>query len=103
MTDTAPHPVDLEPIKARCEAATPGPWFCDGDMDSVWSDAHPHGHVVTDPEGQDGPFIAHARTDVPALVAEVELLRAALWRSPEDWLKGDDEAWFALTGERVNP
>ena len=38
-------------------------------------------------------------TTLRRLIAEVERLRAALWRAPEDWLKGDDEAWFALTGE----
>ena len=45
MTD-----LDLEAIKARAEAANGGPW-------------------------KDAEFVAHARTDVPALIAEVKRLR----------------------------
>lgn len=83
-------PLDLDAIEARSPAAFPPPWRA-GVMESegkVW--AH-------DPEALGGPsvgercvftankhfphtanreFIAHARTDVPALVAEVRRLRA---------------------------
>lgn len=83
-------PLDLDAIEARATAAFPPPWRA-GVMESegkVW--AH-------DPEALGGPsvgercvftankhfphtanreFIAHARTDVPALVAEVRRLRA---------------------------
>ncbi len=94
-------PFDLKAIKARAEAATPGPWVSELEDDS---DGSPFGHRWTyirgvsqpGPDGQvifrydddygtdqrsDSEFIAHARTDVPALVAAVERLRAELDRA----------------------
>lgn len=86
--------LDLEAIKERCDAATPGPWAL-----SSWTewgatsygvkdvappggtvrDSDPaHRHCLTPMEESDAAFIAHAREDVPALVAEVERLREAL-------------------------
>jgi len=71
----------LAEIKARCEAATRAPW------DVV--EIHPkHYHVsaaldeppVAEVEYiiQDAEFVAHARSDVPALLAEVERLRGLI-------------------------
>jgi hypothetical protein len=90
---------ELQEIKRRAEAATPGPWepqegtkylamggmglgqekeyfvMRDGDDVAVCCDCStPDG--VASPEN--ALFIANARQDVPALVAEVERLRAAL-------------------------
>jgi len=90
MTDTnpTPQPLDLDAIRARVDATTPGPW-------------HPRdvGYVFaasttprSDESGYDGTpivdtfmwpeqgsanqlFISAAREDVPALLAEVEALR----------------------------
>ena len=76
-------------IAARANAATPGPWvymtdeafggeiraagFGEGDNDKFE-------HVADTPKYDDRPddmdFIAHARTDVPALCATVRVLRA---------------------------
>ena len=56
--------IDLTPIKARLAAATPGPWRISG-MN--------YGDLVT---VADIRFIAAARADVEALVAEVERLRS---------------------------
>jgi len=53
----------LAEIAARAEAVTDGPWG-------------PHLGVTTN------VFIAHARADVPALLAEVERLRAELAARP---------------------
>lgn len=61
--------LDLDAIRARAEAATEGPWF-------AWDRAVGWNIVITRPE--DAAFIAAARTDVPALLAEVERLREAL-------------------------
>jgi hypothetical protein len=60
----------LNEIKARAEAATPGPWvdWLDNPCDESWARSWP----------QDAEFIGHARQDVPDLVAEVEWLTAAL-------------------------
>ena len=81
--DGRPGVIDLDAIKARCEATTPGPWEVNGS---------PHDrhiatvgrHYITKPDragrsahnDEIAAFIAHARTDVPALAAEVERLRA---------------------------
>jgi hypothetical protein len=82
------EPLDLEAIKARAEAATPGPWKLWGM--SVQSDRHGTGEVdysqtiaqTLDPDRGlrtfNAQFIAHAREDVPALVVEVERLRKEL-------------------------
>lgn len=51
----------LAEIEARCEAATPGPWKPKRDFLSWDCNA---------------AFIAHARQDIPALLAEVERLGA---------------------------
>lgn len=79
---------ELNAIEARAKAATEGPWralpcedwkgHCDGIL-------RPDGLMVvkTDsgcypPEMPDALFIAHARSDVPALVEEVRRLRRTL-------------------------
>ena len=82
--------LDLGPIKERLAEATPGPW-------RVWRDPDPtkvratavetawcHGDIegdtelITDylPTDADAEMIAHAPSDLAALVAEVEQLRA---------------------------
>lgn len=68
--------VDLEAIKKRADAATPGPW-----EDVVWDDPDegPSRYVRFSPlhdttlmnRDEDAAFIAHAREDIPALVAEL--------------------------------
>lgn len=68
---------ELKAIEERANAATPGPWrgFDTGVLSGPrW--------VVGNEESRqfynlaDGRFIAHAREDVPALIAEVRRLRA---------------------------
>lgn len=82
----------LDEIKARVEAATPGPWeWRNGnirtapvDTESDYYDSN--GLLCADRPGAkpvikwqgDKDFIIAARQDVPELVAEVERLRAAL-------------------------
>lgn len=81
MTDTAPQPLDLAAIKARCEAAWPEPWA--GTSEAVgyydggrwFTLARMLAWEGTRVDGPNAEFIAHARSDVPALVAEVERLR----------------------------
>lgn len=81
----------LQAIRARCEAATPGPWIASeveprglssvtavGDNWGVFTkigERKPRQYAT--PEA-DAAFIAHARTDIPALLDEVARLRAAL-------------------------
>lgn len=67
---------ELNAIEDRASRATPGPWsmkqdgaeFYIADRNGRWLD-------VT---LSDAIFISHARQDIPALLAEVERLRAAL-------------------------
>ena len=71
---------DIVEIKKRCEQATPGPWksyvegrdHTSGDnfIMTAAEDIYLTGATVADQD-----FIAHARQDLPILVAEVERLR----------------------------
>lgn len=65
--------LDLDAIKARIDAAAPGPWYTDG-YDNVVTE---QGDLLSDtPDAElTAQFIAHSREDVPALVAEVERRR----------------------------
>lgn len=87
-------PEELEAIKQRVNAATPGPWEADYDPRTDGADqiVDPQGFTIcfmsvpsvsVDFDG-DTDFIAHARADVPALVAEVERLRAENTRLVEE-------------------
>ena len=89
-------PEDLDAIEKRAEAATKGPWewhgtattvpnkrrvmlrFLDGDRPTGIPISAPNSSIA--PQSDDATFIEHARADVPALVAEVRRLRAALHR-----------------------
>ena len=70
----------IDAIKARVEAATPGPYTvgyeCDG------NGAHEilaGGHVIAKVDyDKNADFIAHAREDIPALLDEVRRLRDVL-------------------------
>lgn len=94
--------LDLDAIEARANAATPGPWTTIyRSPDELDGQRFDHGpsvpclvmspdcelHPVADASrngtcadpfswGNDAEFIAHARTNIPALVAEVRRLRA---------------------------
>lgn len=86
--------LDLAAIRARADAATRGPWYT-GIGDRHWSDGVEYVPVAVDdarevdvalirvcddgsysPAVETAEFIAHARTDVPALCDEVDRLRA---------------------------
>ena len=73
MTDT----LDLAAIEARAEAATKGPWESrDYPNDEVWDSK---GIWLADVRNEEtAAFIAHAREDIPALLARVRELEAAL-------------------------
>ena len=137
MTDA-----ELDAIRARADAATPGPWryvrdtdgyrdagfFVEpaGDIDFDWDDyivAACDTRTIVEEEGidwearglpgnpgfgvmklNDADFIAHAREDIPALVAEIDRLRAendqvrAMLKQLE-WIPRR-ESWF-LTYDRL--
>ena len=77
--------LDLPAIRARAEAATPGPWFHNEHLSAddymtpyyfigTGTSAMAATDVGSADLSPDSEFIAHARTDIPALLAEVERL-----------------------------
>ncbi len=88
-------PEELNEVKLRVNAATPGPWHADITDASdivVWGPeknqfignvgrdrySETHTAVYFDGEAEDAIFIAAARSDVVALVAEVRRLQKEL-------------------------
>lgn len=104
-------PLDLEVIEARSLAATDPPWAVGRNGDRFRVVAMKLGYKETEvcqispwepsTDEPDAVFIAHAREDVPALIAEVRRLRAALEGLVEfDSRAGRDSQ---LVGLRVTP
>ena len=91
MSDAAMTPDDLQAIIARAEATTAGPWTVDvrpakpeaAMVVRNFEFFGPQFEIVTmDIATDDAEFIAHARTDIPKLLAEVERLQnkqADIW------------------------
>ena len=86
--------IDTAAIRARAEASTPGPWthqpyggqnqngdYSGGDIYDADGD-----YVVSEISDADGAFIAATRTDVPALLDEVDRLRNAIEEAPHEEL-----------------
>ena len=75
MSDT----LDLAAIKARCNAATPGPWTPSEigwgvySKDKGWYERL---FITVHAQAADCTFAAHARSDIPALIARVRELEA---------------------------
>jgi len=78
----------LDQIQRRADKATAGPWVVDelGDVEAVPEfdlhrfDIMPETIARTELRKEDGEFIAHARTDIPALLAMVREQRAVIER-----------------------
>ena len=85
----------LDTIRERADAATPGPWKVtwdgENDPDGAWSaewpwlirqDIYPGKSVANlaevEASTEDAEFIAHARTDIPVLLAHIDALEASL-------------------------
>jgi len=98
---------ELSKIEARANAATPGPWTFLPDQRlerrglGILGPSFERVALMPEPAGAhpvDALFVAHARTDVPALVAEVRRLRLALHIAVDGWeiaattIPGDDRA-----------
>lgn len=86
MTHNPPtRQLDLDAIEARANAATSGPWCTDSweiyqgtEYEpglSTWIGETCRGMTSAEQDRADAAFVAAARTDVPALVAEVRRLR----------------------------
>lgn len=66
----------LDAIRARLEAATPGPWERNDQHTKQHGIAGPLGLHATAWEDRDAEFIAHARADVAWLLDKVERLES---------------------------
>lgn len=73
----------LAEIRLRCDAATEGPWEVAWKTDFIWQldgdgdrfEPIAEAHYAEGNHHNNATFIAHARADIPALLAEVERLR----------------------------
>lgn len=79
-------PLDLDAIEARAAAATAGPWkayalsvadIWRGNTNAQWFVGDTQANLAKVDHPTDAVFIAHAREDVPALIAEVRHLAPA--------------------------
>jgi hypothetical protein len=72
--------LDLTPIKARLAAASSGPWTAeDIGAGTIACGVVSPTTVIVEHDfigSHDAEFCAHARQDIPALIAEVEKLRS---------------------------
>ncbi len=112
---------EVQAIYERCESATPGPWRVkvteihmaplivsgepdDTDQTVICTLNPPLGNRRF---AEDASFIAHARSDVPALVAEVDRQRRQVaWLQEQagkfpDRLEAEREAAERAEGERI--
>jgi hypothetical protein len=77
VTSTPLTDQQLDDIDARAQAATAGPWTVSEDYSDVLGPDGDHLASYWNPtsETRNGEFIAHARQDVPALLAEIRRLK----------------------------
>lgn len=110
--------LDLEAIKARCEAASPPPWQAGRDHAgprehirngagvlfgiSEWWTIRTGRHKVRQYQA-DVAFVTHARQDVPALVVEVERLRGIIEAASDMTLYAWESEDGAAAQTRSNP
>ena len=79
--NASPVILDMDAIRERCNQATPGPWksYIEGrDHDSGASFIMTSGEDIEliGASVADQDFIAHARQDIPQLLAEIQRLKA---------------------------
>lgn len=72
---------EIDAIRARCDKATPAPWNTveTSDYSEIHTqndDEYSHPLALVGSTTDDADFIANARTDIPALLEEVERLQA---------------------------
>jgi len=91
--------MDIEAIRARAEAATPGPWKFGSNCIVTDNDDVLYTYVDRAPDDdecwiscmdikpEDADFIAHAREDIPDLLAEVERLQERVSQKYDDLVK----------------
>lgn len=110
---------EYDAIAARVEAATEGPWMVDGDNPTIvmkpdkppstWDGllvARTRGFIGTGidnlPEYADAEFIAHARTDIPALLAALRERDTTITQLQEALTVAREECRYADIDAKVN-
>ena len=119
--------MDLEAIRERADKATPGPWqWVEKGVGEEWTHHGPDLESATatvkidryvmpvavlrswghDADGlevleSDQEFIAHAREDIPALIAEVERLRGLLAIAAKSYANTISSEWHDMTPEEA--
>ena len=104
MTDPM-TPERLAEIEARANSATEGPWWLahPGLIYGKYPHHEGYAQAVTKADPPDAEFIAHARTDIPALLAEVRRLKSRVYsadlhtRAAESEAKELRVAWHDFT------
>ena len=96
--------LDLDAIEARAEAATPGPWRQTtskrGYRDVLQTpDSYGDRMIAKGCPNADADFIAAARTDIPALVAELRAAREVVEAACQ--LVADEESQLGGWGPDV--
>lgn len=77
---------EIEAIRERAEKATEGPWYYALNINEQTGEPDVLPHVISDTQevisenmyDENAEFIAHAREDIPKLLAEVERLETAI-------------------------
>ncbi len=85
--------LDLDAIKARADAASPGEWTAGGpymrEHEVTIAKNLPAVELTWDAQGAaNAEFIAHAREDIPALLAEVRRLSGLLQSTYDALIQG---------------
>lgn len=63
----------IDEIRARCEAATPGPWYQSKDGETIWARINGFGDlkIADGMEHEDSAFVADVREDTHYLLTEL--------------------------------
>ena len=93
---------EIEAIRKRAEKATEGPWWASEGLyvvnnltgDSYEWDAD---FVAETERESDAEFIAHAREDIPKLLAEINRLKSELSKYSQSEFENMCEDWYALS------
>lgn len=84
---------EIEAIRKRAEMATEGPWEVGYDEFDSDSSVYVGEEEITPIHRYDAEFIAHARTDIPKLLAEVDRLRGLIRESVDLINVYSNEEW----------
>lgn len=88
---------ELTAIKVRADAAPPGPWNYEDWPQCIYGPDTEHGTsgrwIAEADDHTTGEFIAHARTDIPALLAEIAAIREILQAVADGGADRREDEW----------